>query len=89
MPQRLDTLVENLKQKDPKKFIQTYNLANNDPTKIEIFLGKGIFPYEYLTDESKLQDTSLPPIEEFYSTLKESDVTVEDYIKAKEVWKKF
>ena len=38
--------------------------------KIEIFLGKGIFPYEYLTDEIKLQDTSLPPIEEFYSTLK-------------------
>ena len=89
MPQRLDTLVENLKMKDPTKFIQTYKLANKDPAKIEIFLGKGIFPYEYLTDESKLQDTSLPPIEEFYSTLKESDVTVEDYKKAKEVWKKF
>ncbi|KAL3862259.1 hypothetical protein ACJMK2_008241 [Sinanodonta woodiana] len=36
---------------------------------------KGIFPYEYLTDFSRLNETSLPPREELYSMLTDEHIT--------------
>jgi len=34
---------------------------------------KGIFPYEYLDSVSRLEETSLPPRESFYSNLTERE----------------
>ena len=50
---------------------------------------KGIFPYEFLTSLEKLKVDKLPCKEEFYSTLYESNVTDEDYERAKKVWSHF
>ena len=44
--------------------------------------GKGIFPYEYVSDFSVLSETRLPPIEKFYSLLREETVTTEEYYQA-------
>jgi hypothetical protein len=50
---------------------------------------KGIFPYEFMTDLSKLSVTSLPKKEEFYSQLTNSGISNEDYAHAQKVWKSF
>jgi len=35
---------------------------------------KGVYPYEYTDNWNKLEETSLPSKEDFYSTLKESHI---------------
>jgi hypothetical protein len=50
---------------------------------------KGIYPYEYITDYSKLNDEALPPIESFYSRLNDVGCSTGDYERAKQVWKTF
>jgi G:T-mismatch repair DNA endonuclease (very short patch repair protein) len=61
----------------------------------EIEQGKGFFPYEYLTCKSKLTETSLPPIEKWWSSLKNKNVledgvhTIEEnYLQMENVWEK-
>ena len=49
----------------------------------------GVFPYEYMTDFSKLNATSLPPKDAFYSQLYKSGISDEDYAQAQKVWKAF
>ncbi|XP_037774372.1 uncharacterized protein LOC119570884 [Penaeus monodon] len=51
-----------------------------------LLTGKGIFPYEYLDDLKKLEDTCLPPIENFYSSLTGETITEEEYAHAHKVW---
>ena len=46
---------------------------------------KGIFPYEYMTSIDKLREDKLPGKEDFHSTLYETDVTDENYERAKKV----
>ena len=50
--------------------------------------GKQFFPYEYIVDIEKLKETSLPPINEFYSSLMDSNITTSDYQHAQDVWDK-
>ena len=47
---------------------------------------KGIYPYEYMTDPSKFDEPRLPPKDKFYSALLETDITDEDYDRARDVW---
>ena len=48
---------------------------------------KGHFPYQYLTDPSKLDETELPPIEAFHNTLKDTALSKEDYLYCQQVWR--
>ena len=41
--------------------------------------GKQFFPYKYLDSIDKLQEISLPPLSEFYSSLTDSNVSPSDY----------
>ncbi len=56
---------------------------------LELLKRKGVFPYEHMTDFSKLSETSLPPKESFYSKLTETGISNEDYEHAKKVWSAF
>ena len=49
-------------------------------------LGKGMFPYEYITSFDKLNETKLPPMEAFDSRLKNTICSTEDYERMKWVW---
>ena len=51
-------------------------------------MGKQFSPYEYLDNVEKLQETSLPPISEFYSSLTDSHISLADYQHAQSVWDK-
>ncbi|GFN78397.1 hypothetical protein PoB_000490300 [Plakobranchus ocellatus] len=48
---------------------------------------KGFFPYEYTTSIEKLDETSLPPRDAFYSSLRNSELPVQNYDYVCKVWK--
>ena len=54
-----------------------------------LLLRKGVYPYDYVDCMKKLDETSLPPKEAFYSKLPGEDITDEDYQHAHKVWKEF
>ena len=56
-------------------------------TAVEMCKRKGVFPYDYITDESVLNDTKLPSKSEFYNTLKDKEVSDEDYEFAQTLFK--
>jgi hypothetical protein len=47
---------------------------------------KGVFCYEYITDLSKLDETSLPPHSAFFSSLKNCNVSDGDYALCQKIW---
>ena len=78
----LDKLVANLTDyPEISKFFQ-------DP-QLQLLLRKGVYPYDYVNSLEKLQETSLPPKEAFYSKLNEEDILDEDYQHAQNVWTTF
>ena len=59
------------------------------PESLGLLKRKGVYPYEHMTDFSKLGATCLPPKEAFYSQLSDSHITDSDYDHAKKVWSTF
>ncbi len=49
---------------------------------------KMYFPYEWLTDNTKLSHTSLPPKEAFYNRLKDANMSDVDYQQCLEIWRR-
>jgi hypothetical protein len=52
-------------------------------SKVDLLLRKGIYPYDYMDNIRKFEETTLPPKEAFYSLLNEADVSEENYTHAK------
>ena len=48
---------------------------------------KGHFPYEYMDRLERLDDTTLPPKEAFFSRLKNEGISDEDYAGCQEAWR--
>ncbi|CAB3978376.1 Gastrula zinc finger [Paramuricea clavata] len=84
MASSLEALVDNLSPEDFKIVGQRWQGEDFD-----LVRQKGIFPYKYLDDISKLNATELPSRDEFYSSLYESKVKEEDYQRALKVWDHF
>ena len=57
--------------------------------KFILLLRKGVYPYEYMDDWKKLNETSLREKEDFYSHVNMEDITDADYTHAKRVFKDF
>ena len=64
-------------------FFNTYKFSNHDNNKFTLLLLKGVYPYEYMDGWEKLNKTSLPETESFYSHLNIEDITDADYTNAK------
>ena len=47
---------------------------------------KGFFPYEWIDSLDKLEETSLAPHEAFYSSLKNTNITDQEYTYCQQVW---
>ncbi|CAB0039263.1 unnamed protein product [Trichogramma brassicae] len=86
MASSLDKLASYLKQQPTlrKVFGQDYENAQ-----IKLLTKKGVFPYEYISSLEKLQETALPPPEQFYSSLTDSDISTKNYEDAMQVWDSF
>ena len=72
-----------------KRFANIYEFCNEGINKFILLLRKGIYPYEYIDSWERLDETSLPDKEAFYSGLNMEDITDVDYIHAKKVLKYF
>ena len=76
-------------EKLKEQFFNKNKFSNNDNNKFILLLRKGVYPYEYMDDWEKLNETSLPEKEDFYSHLNLEDITDADYALAKRVCKEF
>ena len=52
-----------------KGFKSTFKLPNNDINNFILLQKKVVYPYEYMDESEKFNETSLSEIEEFYSNL--------------------
>ena len=56
---------------------------------LELVKRKGVYPYDYMDCFERLAETSLPPIEYWYSRLSDTNITADDYTHAHKVWEIF
>ncbi|GMF19476.1 unnamed protein product [Phytophthora lilii] len=70
------------------KYITTYlgGCKCDDKIRCVCGLGKGIFPYEYITAFNVLNQTTIPPKSAFESKLRGTSITNDDYERVKFVW---
>ena len=57
----------------------------NDPD----LLKKGVYPYEYMNSVQRYDETDLPPIKDFYSSLSGTTISVDEHEWAKKMWQKY
>ena len=76
----MNDLSKNLNDKN--KVITREHFSDN----FELLNEKACFPYEFITKEN-IYNKELPPIENFYSSLKLDSVSEEDYDKTLEIYK--
>ena len=72
-----------------KKFKNTYSFCNNDLNKFILLLRKSVYPYEYMDNWERFNETSLPSKEDFYSHLNMEDIDEIDYRHGNNVFKSF
>ena len=85
----LDTLTESLKASDHdfaifKDYFKNKGFSDDF---CQLLLRKGVYPYEHVKSEEDLEQTCLPPKENFYSSLKQTGITDDDYAFAQEVFR--
>ena len=86
----LEKLVESLKQNNEDKFYKLkYDFSEESKADFELLKQKGIYPYDWMNDISKMDQTELPPIEAFTSILRDEACSQEDYDRALRVWERY
>ena len=71
------------------EFKNTFKFSDNDTNKSILLSREVVYPYEYMGDWKKFNETTLPEKEEFYSNFNMGNITDADYIHAKRVCKDF
>jgi hypothetical protein len=77
----LDKLTKNLGKDDLNLTTSHYTEKQR-----ELLKRKGVFPYEYTDGFNKLEETSLPSKDKFYSRLNNEGISDADYERAPNVW---
>ena len=76
-------------EKLKEQFFNIYKFSNHDNNKPVLLLQKVVYPYEYMDDWEKFNETSFPEKEDFYNHLNIEDITNADYAHAKRDFKDF
>jgi hypothetical protein len=86
----LERLTANLLSSGRQCFVtMTNEFRGQSEANIDLLLRKGIYPYDYMDNDTKFVETQLPPRAEFFSRLRQSECSPEDYEHAQHVWKAF
>ena len=72
-----------------KRFASTYKFCNGNLNKFILLLRKGVYPYEYMDNWERFDETSLPNKESFYSNLNMENFDDIDYRHGNNVFKRF
>ena len=72
-----------------KRFANTYELCNGNLNKFVLLLRKGVYPYEYMDNWERFNETSLPNKESFYNSLNIENIDDIDYRHGNNVFKRF
>ena len=72
-----------------KKFANTYEFCNGNVNKFILLLRKGVYPYEYMDNWERFNETSLPNKESFYSNLNTENIDDIDDTHGNNVFKRF
>ena len=83
MASSIDSLSKNLSR---EQFREMSKVFENDT---DLLIRKGVYPYDYMDNFERFNETELPPAKEFYSRLNESNLDVKDYEHAQKVWHHF
>ncbi|XP_050547322.1 uncharacterized protein LOC126909005 [Daktulosphaira vitifoliae] len=66
-------------------FVHTHKVFES----LELVTRKSVFPYEYVDCWERLEETRLPPRDQFYSSITHQTVSEEDYEHGKKMWQHF
>ena len=72
-----------------KRFASTYECCNGNLNKFILLLRKDVYPYEYMDNWERFDETSLPNKESFYSNLNMENIEDIDYRHGNNVFKRF
>ena len=72
-----------------KRFANTYEFCNGNLNKFILLLRKGVYPYEYMDNWERFNETSLSNKESFYSSLNMKNIDDIDYRHGNNVFKRF
>ena len=72
-----------------KKFGNTYEFCDGSLNKFILLLRKGVYPYEYMDNWERFNETSLPNKQSFYSNLSMGNIDDIDYRHGNNVFKRF
>lgn len=68
-------------------FANIYRFCNNDIHKLFLMLRKGVYPFEYIRNWERFNETQITPKDKFYSNLDVADMIGADHKHGKRVWK--
>ena len=72
-----------------KRFASMYEFCNKNLNKFVLLLRKGVYPYEYMDNWERFNETSLPKKESFYSNSNIENIEGIDYRHGNNVFKRF
>jgi len=89
LPNSLNSLVDNLVASNySMNILEQSGLYKNEVEKA-LLLKKGIYCYDFAKSYSQLKNTQMPGKDEFFSVLKDEDISDEDYAHAQKVYTTF
>ena len=72
-----------------KRFASTYEFCNENLIKFILLLRKGVYPYEYMDNWDRFDETSLPNKKSLYGNLNMENIDDIDYRHGNNVFKRF
>ena len=72
-----------------KRYSNIHSFCSKDLNKFILLLRKGVYPYEYMDNWEKFDETSFPDKESFYSSLNMENIDDIDYRHGNNMFKKF
>lgn len=88
LPASLKVLSINLKNSGLQHFKHTAKIVECEED-LEMVAIKGALPYDWLSNFDKLEQTKLPPYNDWYNSLKQEHISPQTYDICRKIWDKF